>query len=105
MLDFQKRLLFELIENAYMREEEMVEHHRSHRIREGISHRLVSLPPWKKSCEDILSLLIQNTHRKIAASGTAKYEPIVYALLDFPCAAIAWQTTSMMSKRILKVAS
>ena len=31
-----------------------------------------------------------------------KYEPIVYALLEFPCAAIAWQTTSMMSKRILK---
>ena len=55
--------------------------------------------------EDILSLLCRNTHRKTAAGATAKYEPIVYALLEFPCAAIAWQTTSMMSKRILKVAS
>ena len=47
MLDFQMHLSFKLIENAYMREEERVEHHRSCRIREGISHGLVSLPPWK----------------------------------------------------------
>ena len=44
--------------------------------------------------EDVLSLLCQNTHRKNAAGAAAKYEPIVYALLEFPCAAIAWQTTS-----------
>ena len=42
---------------------------------------------------------------KNAAGAAARYKPIVYALLEFPCAAIAWQTTSMMSKRILKVAS
>ena len=48
ILDFQTHLSFELIENAYMREEERVEHHRSRRIREGIGHGLVSLPPWKK---------------------------------------------------------
>ena len=57
----------------------------------------------KKFCEDVLSLLFQNTHRKNAASAAVKYKPIVYALLEFPCAAIAWQTTSMMLKRILKV--
>ena len=48
MLDFWKHLSFELIENAYMRGEERVECHRSCRIREGISHGLVLLPPWKK---------------------------------------------------------
>ena len=105
ILDFRKPLLFKLIENAYMREEERVECHRSCRIREGIGHGLVSLPPWKTFREDVLSLLCQNTHRKKATSAAVKYKPIVYALLEFPCAAIAWQTTSMMLKRILKVAS
>ena len=89
-----------------MREEDRVEHHRSARIRAGISHGLVSLPPWKKFCADISSLLCPNTHRKNAASATTKYEPIVYALLECPCAAIAWQVASMIAKRmILKVAS
>ena len=53
-------------------------------------------------CEDISSLLCQNTHRKNAAGAAVKYEPIVYALLEFSRAAIAWQTTSMMSKGFLK---
>ena len=48
MLDFWKRLSFELIENAYMKEEDRVECHRSARIREQIGHGLVLLPPWKK---------------------------------------------------------
>ena len=48
MLDFRKRLSFKLIENAYMKEEDRVEHHRSARIRERIGHGLVSLPAWKK---------------------------------------------------------
>ena len=43
--------------------------------------------------------------QKNAAGAAVKYKPIVYALLEFPCAAIAWQTTSMILKRILKVAS
>ena len=105
MLDFQKHLLFELIENAYMREEDRVEHHRLARIREGIGHGLVSLPPWKKFHADISLLLCPNTHRKNAAIATMKYNPIVYALLGCPCAAIAWQVTCMIAKRILKVAS
>ena len=42
---------------------------------------------------------------KNAASAAAKYEPIVYALLECPCAAIAWQVTSKIAKKILKVAS
>ena len=60
---------------------------------------------WKKFHMDVSSLLCPNTHRKNAASATAKYKPIVYALLECPCAAIAWQVTSMIAKRILKVAS
>ena len=101
MLDFQKHLSFMLIENAYMREEDRLEHYRSARIREGISHGLVSLPPWKFFCVDVSSLLCPNTRRKNAASATVKYEPIVYALLECPCAAIALQVTSMIAKRIL----
>ena len=47
MLDFWKRLSFELIENAYMKEDDRMECQRSARIRERIGHGLVSLPPWK----------------------------------------------------------
>ena len=47
MLDFRKRLSLELIENAYMKEDNRVERQRSARIRERIGHGLVSLPPWK----------------------------------------------------------
>ena len=54
---------------------------------------------------DVSSLLCPNAHRKNSAGATAKYEPIVYALLECLCAAIAWQVTSMIAKRILKVAS
>ena len=59
-----------------------------------------------QKCSSIISsLLCPNTHRKNTASATTKYEPIVYALLECPCAAIAWQVTSMIVKRILKVVS
>ena len=54
---------------------------------------------------DISSLLCPNALRKNAASATAKYKPIVYALLECPCAAITWQVTSKIAKMILKVAS
>ena len=43
--------------------------------------------------------------QKNSAGAAAKYEPIVYALLECPCAAIAWQVTSKIAKTILKVAS
>ena len=52
---------------------------------------------------DILSLLCPNTLKENAAAAAAKYEPIVYALLECPCAAIAWQVTSKIAKMILKV--
>ena len=42
---------------------------------------------------------------KNAAGAAEKYEPIVYALLECPCAAIAWQVTLKIVKTILKVAS
>ena len=54
---------------------------------------------------DVLSLLCPNTLRKNAAGAAVKYKPIVYALLECPCAAIAWQVTSKIAKTILKVAS
>ena len=57
VLDFWKRLSFELIENACTTEEERVECHRSCRIREGIGHGLVSLPPRNFFCKDFSSLL------------------------------------------------
>ena len=56
----------------------------------------------KHFCMDVSSLLCPNTHRKNASGTTAKYEPIVYALLECPCAAIPWQVTSMIAKRFLK---
>ena len=65
MLDFQKHLSFELIENAYMREEDRVEHHRSARIREGIGHGLVSLPPWKIfSCRCLITSVSKYPQKK-----------------------------------------
>ena len=69
LLDFQKRLSFELIENAYMKEDDRVEHQRSARIRERIGHGLVSLPPWKKFYVDISSLLCRNTLKNAAGAA------------------------------------
>ena len=56
-------------------------------------------------CTDMSSLLCPNTHRKNTAGAAMRHEPIVYALLECPCAAIAWQVTSVIAKRIHKVAS
>ena len=105
MLDFWKRLSFELIENAYMKEDNRVERQRSARIRERIGHGLVSVPPWKKFSGGHLVTSMLKYPQKNAASAATKYEPIVYALLECPCAAIAWQVTSKIAKTILKVAS
>ena len=105
MLDFRKRLSFELIENAYMKEDNRAERQRSARIRERIGHGLVSLPPWKKFSGEHLVTSMSKYPKKNAAGAAAKCEPIVYALLECPCAAIAWQVTSKIAKTILKVAS
>ena len=55
---------------------------------------------WQTSCHFYVKIPSKN-----AAGAAAKYEPIVYALLECPCAAIAWQVTSKIAKTILKVAS
>ena len=47
MLDFQKSLSHQLIENEYFDQEAESQHRRSTRIQEGIEHRLMSLPPYK----------------------------------------------------------
>ena len=44
MLDFQKSLSHQLIENDYFDQEAESQHHRSTRIQEGIGHGLMSLP-------------------------------------------------------------
>ena len=65
MLGFWKHLSFELIENAYMREEERVECHRSCRIREGISHGLVTefrQPLQVQSHLEVSGILVQLGH-------------------------------------------
>ena len=82
---------FELIENAYMRKEERVECHRSRRIREGIDRGLVLLPPWKNVSQGRLITSVRKYTQKNATSAVGKYKHIVYALLEFSCAAIAWQ--------------
>ena len=105
MPDFRKRLSFELIENAYLKEDNRVEHQRSARIRERIGHGLVSLPPWEKFSGGHLVTSMSKYPQNNAAGASAKYKPIVYALLECPCAAIAWQVTSKIAKTILKVAS
>ena len=105
MLDFRKRLSFELIENAYMKEDNRAECQRSARIRERIGHGLVSLPPWKNFSGGHLVTSMSKYPQKNAAGHAAKCEPIVYALLECPCSAIAWQVTSKIAKTILKVAS
>ena len=48
MLDFRKSLSHQLIENEYFDQEAESQCHRSTRIQEGIGHRLMSLPPYKK---------------------------------------------------------
>ena len=48
MMEFQKQLAYKLIKNEYLEKEEAALHHRSTRIREGIGHGLLSLPPYKK---------------------------------------------------------
>ena len=48
MLEFQKQLAYELIENDYLEKEEAAMRRRSTRIQEGIGHGLLSLPPFKK---------------------------------------------------------
>ena len=88
-----------------MREEDRVECHRSAIIREGIGHGLVSLPPWKMFLCGCLITSVSKYPQKNAAGAAAKYEPIVCALLECPWVAIAWKVTSMIVKRILKVAS
>ena len=48
MLEFQKQLAYELIENDYLEKEEAALRCSSTRIQEGIGHGLLSLPPFKK---------------------------------------------------------
>ena len=48
MLDFRKSLSHQLIENEYFDQEAESQLRRSSRIREGIGHGLMSLPPYKK---------------------------------------------------------
>ena len=49
MLDFQKSLSHQLIENDYFDQEAESQSHRSTKIQEGIGHGLMSLPPFKKN--------------------------------------------------------
>ena len=49
MLDFQKSLSHQLIENDYFDQEAESQCHRSTRIQERIGHGLRSLPPFKKN--------------------------------------------------------
>ena len=48
MLEFQKQVASELIENDYLENEEAALRCRSTRIQEGIGHGLLSLPQFKK---------------------------------------------------------
>ena len=88
-----------------MKDDNRVERQRSARIREQIGHGLVSLPPWKKFSGGHLVTSMSKYPQKNAAGAAEKYEPIVYALLECPCAAIAWQITLKIAKTILRVAS
>ena len=47
MIDFRKDLAHQLIENKYLAQEIRPDHHQLVRIQLGISHRLLSLPPFK----------------------------------------------------------
>ena len=47
MMDFRKDLAHQLIEYKYLVQEIMSDHHQSVRIWQGISHGLLSLPPFK----------------------------------------------------------
>ena len=47
MMDFRKDLAHQLIENKYLAQEIRSDHCRSVRIQQGISHGLLSLPPFK----------------------------------------------------------
>ena len=61
MMEFQKQLVYELIENDYFEKEEAALHCRSTRIQEGICHGLLSLPLFKNLLGQKSSLLCPNT--------------------------------------------
>ena len=48
MLNFQKSLDYQLIENTYLEQEERQQRHRFTQIQEGVGHGLVSLPTLRK---------------------------------------------------------
>ena len=48
MLNFWKSLVYQLIENTYLEQEERQQCHRSTQIQEGVGHGLVSLPALRK---------------------------------------------------------
>ena len=47
MMEFQKQLVYELIDNDYLEKGEAALRCRSTRIQEGIGHGLLSCPPYK----------------------------------------------------------
>ena len=65
MMEFQKQLAFELIQNVYVEQEEAALHCRSTRVQEGICHGLLSLPPFKKFCGmRIVSSMSKYLHKR-----------------------------------------
>ena len=95
MLDFQKSLSHQLIENDYFDQEAESQCHRSTRIQEGIGHGLMSLPPFKK---DFGSRMVPSDLKyppKSAIFAEERCGPTANALQESISVVTALQTTSM----------
>ena len=87
-------LLHQLIENDYFDQEAESQCHRSTRIQEGIGHRLMSLPPYKKFWAVEWCLLTRNTPPKSAIFAEERCGPTANALQVSISVVTALQTTS-----------
>ena len=96
MLEFQKQLAYELIQNDYLEKEKAALRHRSTRIQEGIGHGLLSLPPFKKFVGTKVITSMSKYPPKNANIAKERYAHIAGAPQECISAAIALQSIFMM---------
>ena len=97
MLSYRKKLTYELIENAYIKREELQEQlsrspRRSKRLLEETGHGLVSVPPNKKFKD---GWLVSSKSRTNARDAPEKSGHTAGVLLEYTCAAVAFPNMSL----------
>ena len=94
MLDFQKSLSHQLIENEYFDQEAESQLRRSSRIQEGIGHGLMSLPPYKNFLGGRMVPSDSKYPQKSAIFAEERFGPSANALQASISVVTALQTTS-----------